>query len=165
AARPWIAADRRLHPAQHVFDVDLEQPVRVAGHVLARLRAVLGFQFLEEGPELSARAVGVPSLKRALGGLELLPEAAADPGVRDPAELSAGAVEVGADQREARARIVERCRGAGWHQCVDLPAADRVEVGSLNVLQYFDDGVRHDLEGYRERYDFGATEHPRARRS
>src|SRR5690606_29321 len=155
-----------LQPAQDVLGVDLQQRVGVVVPGFAPLAALIGFELPEESLEVPP---GSPlrrpeACERFAGRIEHLPEAAADPGVRDPCELAAGLVEIAPDHGQCGGGVVERCRGAGRYQCVDLPTADRVEVDSLYVLQYIDDGVRHVLGGYRERGDSGATEHPRTRR-
>src|SRR2546425_2997036 len=67
---PRVRANRRavfgLQPRHQVFDVDLEQPKPVVGHVLAGLRPVLGVELVEERLELRPRGCGVAALERRL---------------------------------------------------------------------------------------------------
>src|SRR2546426_2616725 len=75
---PRVRANRRavfgLQPRHQVFDVDLEQPKPVVGHVLAGLRPVLGVELVEERLELRPRGCGVAALERRLRLAELRSE-------------------------------------------------------------------------------------------
>src|SRR5213594_102100 len=90
---PRVRANRRavfgLQPRHQVFDVDLEQPKPVVGHVLAGLRPVLGVELVEERLELRPRGCGVAALERRLRLAELDLEAVTDAIGRDPVKLAA----------------------------------------------------------------------------
>src|SRR5437667_2362372 len=93
SGEPRVRANRRavfgLQPRHQVFDVDLEQPKPVVGHVLAGLRPVLGVELVEERLELRPRGCGVAALERRLRLAELDLEAVTDAPGRDPGNLPA----------------------------------------------------------------------------